>query len=383
MGFNLGNIKQLFGGKTVKESVSKDFKSEQSISTINYSQLQILLSGIKDAVLILSEERRIMVLNEFAVTLLGVQVQSVVGKKLDEVVKLYQSTRDVSDAIYTVSALQNLKLVSSGNVSKDKEIYVNITSVKLAQGLGMGWVVTMHDVSYEREIEEMRTGFVSIAAHELRTPITSIKGYVEAFVDDYKDKLNDDQKQLLEHMKDNADRLAVLVENLLNVSRVERGTLALDLEEIDWDVLVKGLVEDMHERAAEKSIAISYKPSDQKLPNIKADKVRITEVLSNLISNAINYTNPNGKVQIWVELKDNQIVTHVTDNGTGIPADAIPHLFTKFFRVTQGLTQQQYSQGNGLGLYISKAIVEMHKGKIWVESQVGKGSVFSFAIPAT
>ena len=130
-----------------------------------------------------------------------------------------------------------------------------------------------------------------------------------------------------------------------------------------------------------KNIQLSFIKPTNKLPALKVDKVRMSEVLSNLIGNAINYTNPNGKVVVSVEQKGNEIITNVADTGIGIPADAIPHLFTKFFRVTEGLTQQAASQGNGLGLYISKSIVDMHHGKIWINSQVGKGSVFSFSIP--
>lgn len=234
----------------------------------------------------------------------------------------------------------------------------------------------------DHSLDEMKSNFVSIAAHELRTPLTSIKGYLSVYMNDYKDKLDADQKDLLGHIGSATEELLALVENLLNVSRIERGAMNLSLVEVNWADLVKGVVDDFLERATQKNIQLKFVSPAPPLPPIKVDKVRIIEVISNLLSNAINYTNPGGMVQVWAEKGDNEIITHIGDNGQGIPAEAIPNLFTKFYRVTQGLTQgSTNSDGNGLGLYISKAIVDMHKGKIWVESEVGKGSRFSFSLP--
>ncbi|MDO8618930.1 MAG: HAMP domain-containing sensor histidine kinase [Candidatus Daviesbacteria bacterium] len=230
-------------------------------------------------------------------------------------------------------------------------------------------------------LDEMKSNFVSIAAHELRTPLTSIKGYLSVYMNDYKDKLDDDQRTLLNHIGSATEELLALVENLLNVSRIERGAMSLNLEEVNWTDVVKQVVDDFNERAVQKNIQLKFVPPQAQPPLIKVDKVRILEVISNLISNAINYTSTGGIVQVWVENSNNEIVTHVGDNGQGIPQEAIGNLFTKFYRVNKGLTQNSNSDGNGLGLFISKAIIDMHHGKIWVESEVGKGSRFSFSLP--
>lgn len=376
---SLTEIKKMFS-----ESDNKNIPAQPIINTnsgIDFNQLGVVMSGIRDGVVVLDTNKNIVFLNQSAIKLIGTEASGIIGHQFNQLLKLYDKNKEIVDEIYSGLTMANLRMTLAVQATPPKESFVNLTATKLPEGINMGWVITMHDVCIEHGVEEMRMGFVSIAAHELRTPITSIKGYLEAFMDDYRDKLNDDQKGLLDHIKDNAERLAALVENLLNVSRVERGTMSLNSEGVDWDKLVKDMVEDLHERAAEKNIQLTFTRATQTLPNIKVDKVRIAEVLSNLIGNAINYTNPNGIVTVSVEQKDNEIITHITDSGIGIPQDAIQHLFTKFFRVTQGLTQQQYSQGNGLGLYISKAIIDMHHGKIWVNSEIGKGSVFSFSIP--
>lgn len=318
-----------------------------------------IISGLKDAVFVLDHNMIVTNLNPAASHLLSKTPAQIVGFPFHDLVKI-----------------TDLKRLST---RLDKEIYVDVHSAPIRQNLG--WVVNIHDITVEHGIEQMRVGFVSIAAHELRTPITSIKGYIEAFMDDYKDKINEDQKGLLDHIKENADRLYTLVENLLNVSRVERGTLSLNLEEIDWSASAKEAVEDIRPRAIEKNLQIEFRDQSNPLPKIKGDKTRLIEVLSNLINNAINYSSPGGRVMVWLEKNHDSLITHVSDTGIGIPTDAIPHLFTKFFRVTDGLTQQQASQGNGLGLFISKSIIDSHHGKIWVNSELGKGSVFSFSIP--
>ena len=122
-----------------------------------------------------------------------------------------------------------------------------------------------------------------------------------------------------------------------------------------------------------------FQPPAQVIPPVMADRLRITEVVTNLVANAINYTQPGGKINVTIERQGNEIITSVKDTGVGIPKEALPKLFTKFFRVTGKLTQG--SKGTGLGLYISKAIVEMHKGRIWVDSEPGRGTTFSFSLP--
>lgn len=228
---------------------------------------------------------------------------------------------------------------------------------------------------------QMQTSFVSIAAHELRTPLTSIKGYLSVFLSDYDNQLNNDQKSLLGHISAATEQLLSLVDNLLSVSRVERSSMAVNLQPIDWQAVVKEVVEEFKERAIEKNITLEFFPSIEKILTIKADKVRLTEVISNLLNNAIQYTNPTGRITVVVEKKEGEVVTSIADSGRGIPKEAIPNLFTKFYRVNQEATQSQSPSGTGLGLYISKAIVELHHGKIWVESEVGKGSTFRFSLP--
>lgn len=371
------------------------FDHKQRGSTLNKMmswqlRLNTILSGIQDCVFIFDVQKNIVAANPLAEQLFKLSANYMLGKKLEQIGKLTDNTQDITALIFPFFprseanqyfSKENIKVISI--VAKQaKEYIVRVKSTQIWQdGVAVGWVVALEDMSAQKQLEEMKLGFVSIAAHELRTPLTSIKGYLSVFIGDYQSTLNDDQKDLLNHISNNTERLLALVENLLSVSRIERGAVGLALESLDWLNMAKQIVEDLHEQAAQKNITLSFKPLVSSLPAVKADKIRVGEVLSNLITNAIHYTNPGGKIEVTVGLQGNFVITHVSDNGQGIPKEAIPHLFTKFYRVDNGLTMNKNPQGNGLGLYISKSIVDMHQGKIWVESTVGKGSVFSFSLP--
>jgi signal transduction histidine kinase len=273
-------------------------------------------------------------------------------------------------------ARDNLKVAGRG-----REAWVNLAAVQIAEGrsVDLGCLLTLHDVTAERQLEEMKLDFVSMAAHELRTPLTSIQGYLSVLMTQAARKLTPEERTFLSRVKISADQLVALVENLLSVSRIEQGALTVHLTPTDWLPLVTQTVADFAHRAREKKITLTLRRPPRSLPKVLVDPLRITEVLTNLLSNAMTYTQPGGRVQVSLEVQPGAVVTHVTDTGPGIPKEALPKLFTKFFRVAGKL--EQGSKGTGLGLYISKAIVEMHRGRIWVESELGKGSTFSFALP--
>ncbi|EKD65445.1 MAG: multi-sensor signal transduction histidine kinase [uncultured bacterium] len=229
------------------------------------------------------------------------------------------------------------------------------------------------------EQEEAKTDFVYMTAHELRVPLTSIRDYLSVFINESKGKLDNTQNLFLRRIDIAVQQLVGLTENLLNVSRIERGALAISTQALDWGESVEEAVEEFLEVAKDKKINLTFtKP--QKRFFVKADKLRTNEVLLNLLSNAIAYTDKSGKVSVSIEQKGQEVITSVNDTGIGIPKSSLPHLFTKFFRVSSKTSKE--SRGTGLGLYISKEIVQRHGGRIWVESEVGKGSTFSFSLPA-
>lgn len=231
----------------------------------------------------------------------------------------------------------------------------------------------------DREKDAAGVDLVSMVAHELRTPLTSIKGYLSVFMEENKDKFDSTQKMFLHRIDIAVQQMMGLTDNLLNASRIERGVFAISMQTIDWVDNVAEVFDEFLKRAKDKKINLVFIKPQEHTFFVKADKLRINEVLLNLLSNAISYTDENGKITVSIEKQGQEVATYVKDTGAGIPKSAIPNLFTKFFRVNSKASQGV--KGTGLGLYISKAIVEAHGGRIWVESEVGKGSTFSFSLP--
>jgi len=356
--------------------------------TAERNKLNTTIESIADGVIALDFEGNVITINPAALKMLGLGENDIAGKNADNILKAFDKDKRVlfKDLIVRkklpqdtiVSQIENLKLTTNFG----RQVFVNLTSSAIREGeeVGLGAIITMSDVSKEKELEEMKLDFVSMAAHELRTPLTAIRGYLSVLQEELTKNLSKEQRSFLDKAFISSSQLAALVENLLSVSRIERGAMKLETISQNWKIVLREMVTSFTPLANEKGIKLTLNCPDD-LPPVSVDKFRISEVLSNLIGNALNYTNQGGTVELSAEFdkKENMVVAHIRDTGQGIPESAISHLFTKFFRVSGVL--EQGSKGTGLGLYISKAIVNMHGGNIWVESELGKGCTFSFTLP--
>ena len=354
--------------------------------TAERNKLTTVMQSIVDGVLALDSFGHIILVNPAALTILGMEEKDILYKKLDDVLTMY----DGNQKTHCEDFLPNKQLTKDTVIAQKKalkivapsgrQIFINLTSAAIKEGseVGLGAIITMSDVSKEKALEEMKIDFVSMAAHELRTPLTAVRGYLSILLEEAGKKLPREEKDFVDKAFIASSQLASLVENLLSVSRIERGAMKLQIEVADWSSIVKDSVNNFEPLAKEKKIKLTCE-LPKNLPKVAVDQFRISEVLSNLIANALAYTKAGGSVVVMVETKEKELITHVKDTGQGIPESALPRLFTKFFRVSGVL--EQGSKGTGLGLYISKAIVDMHKGRIWVESREGVGSTFSFAVP--
>lgn len=233
----------------------------------------------------------------------------------------------------------------------------------------------------QQQLESMQVDFVSMTSHELRTPITSLMGYLNTLNQEARDKLTNDQKEFLDRSIVSAQQILAIVNNILNVSKVERGAFTVSLRPVDLVELIETAVSESKILASQKNILLEFKKPERSIPKVSADNLRVSEVLNNLINNAITYSQSGGKVEVNIQSDDKGVVTSVVDNGPGIPTEAQPKIFTKFFRAQGALGKSSNSQGSGLGLFISKSIVDLHKGQIWFESEPGKGTTFHFSLP--
>ena len=231
-----------------------------------------------------------------------------------------------------------------------------------------------------KELDHLKDEFVSVASHELRTPMTAIKSYLWMAVNGKGGELNDKQKYYLDRAYNSTDRLIKLVNDMLNVSRIEAGRVALEVKKIDINDLVEDTIIEVKPRADELGIKISLK-KNRKLEKVIADPDKIKEVLINLIGNSLKFTPTQGKITINFQDTADFIHVNVTDTGSGIEKEDQTKLFQKFGLMKGSYTTNQSTQGTGLGLFICKSIINMHKGEIWASSEGrGTGAMFSFSL---
>lgn len=226
-----------------------------------------------------------------------------------------------------------------------------------------------------RKLDKMKTDFMNIGAHELKTPLIPIVGYLDMILGDK--NLNEKQKKEIKICLRNAKRLQMLVNDILDISKLESKTMKFVMRDLNIKTVIRDAIADLKSFAEERNLKLVLKVP-KKLPTVYGDRYRLTQVLENLVNNAIKFTE-KGTVTIEAGQEDGKIVVHVRDTGVGIPEEDMPKLFTKFFQVDTS-AKRKYG-GSGLGLAICKNIIEEHGGKIWVESEPGKGSVFSFSLP--
>jgi signal transduction histidine kinase/DNA-binding response OmpR family regulator len=263
--------------------------------------------------------------------------------------------------------------------AEKKVVVVNLSSASLGGSGDLPSLVTvLRDTSREAEVDRLKNEFISTVSHELRTPMTSIKGYSDLLVSERIGALSEQQRHFVRVIKNNADRLTALVNDILDLSRIETGRIKLQIEALDLVGLINHAVESFQGQMAEKSVKLSS-GLPPKLPSVRGDKTRVTQILENLISNAWKYTRAGGQVTVHAQVVDGFVQVDVVDNGIGISSRDLPNIFDRFYRTEQ--EEVQAVGGSGLGLSIVKMFVGLLGGNIWVQSEVGRGSTFSFTLP--
>lgn len=230
------------------------------------------------------------------------------------------------------------------------------------------------------EDDQLKSEFVSIASHELLTPTAAIEGYLSMILDEKMATVDPKAEEYLRKVQSSAHRLGELVKDLLSVSRIESGRIVINKQPVEVSPLINQVIGEIKVKADQAEIGLKYLEPTKPLPKALADPERILQIVTNLVSNAIKYNKAGGKIDITAESDGKFVTVHVTDNGIGISEEHQKHLFEKFYRVHDDSAASE-KVGTGLGLYITKSIIEIQGGKIWLESEAGKGSTFSFSLP--
>lgn len=360
----------------------KEAEVRERVVEAERQEYEAVLHSLKDAVIVTDSFNDIALVNEPAGKLLGFEIGEALHKPLGEIVRDDMLARQISETSRAGVLSKQKRFEHSLALDEQGAHAFDVTVSCLANGGSseVGGVVTiLRDVTREKEISQMKSDFVSQASHELRTPLSSINAYIEMLIDGEADdeKSRDEFYQII---KAEADRVGRMIDNMLNISRIEAGIISADYEEVDFVTIVRDVIETMKPQAKLKDIAL-FEKSGPLVYTAEADKDMIHQVVMNLVSNAIKYTPEGGRVTVSVENDDASrgVLVTVADTGLGIPPEAIDRLFDKFFRIDN---YKRVAKGTGLGLNLVKQIVEaVHRGSVGVTSEVGMGSKFFFTIP--
>ena len=335
---------------------------------IGRQRLAAILNSTPDPVLVTDYQGRLLLANPAAWQVLELPGETVNGKPIDTIIQ-------------QTSLLQLLQVVSEEKQSAEVElldgkIYLATASSVVVEGQPVGRICIMRDVTRFKELDTLKSEFVSTVSHDLRYPLTTMRGYATML--EMVGEMNEQQTGYVRKILTSVDGMIQLVTSLLDLGRIDAG-VDLQLEMIPVQDVVERVIGALQLQASQKQVVISSDISPHAIPLIEADYALLQQALHNLVENAVIYTEPRGKVTVRIEPDNDQMVFSVYDTGIGIAPVDIPRIFEKFYR--GGQKEAKKRQGTGLGLAIVKSITERHKGRVWVESQLGKGSTFYMAIP--
>ena len=344
-----------------------------------------MLENIGDGIIGVNDRGEIVFTNRQFEALMGWKQEELIGKPLWHSIKLL--TKEGKEVPINEQPIRNALFLKKRIVTtdysylrKDDSMFpASITATPIiVYGNVLGGVIVFSNITKEKEVDRMKTEFISLASHQLRTPLSAIKWFCEILLDKDAGELNQEQQELLTNVYQSNDRMIELVNTLLNISRIESGRIIIDPKPTDLRKLLDGVIVEIKPRLDKKkqNLTTSF---DKDLPLVNIDSNLVRHVYMNLLTNAVKYTPEGGQITVTISISGEDVVSQVSDNGYGIPKGQYEQVFNRFFRAENILKVE--TEGTGLGLYLTKAIVASSGGKIWFESDEKKGTTFWFSIP--
>jgi PAS domain S-box-containing protein len=346
-------------------------------------RLDAIIANSGDGIMILDREQRVQVFNKALEAMTGASAKQAIGRPCCEVFDLHN--RQEGTSVCETECPLKFKapgehLYVEGDITRrdGSAISVGITYSPLFDDDGelVNVIANVRDITRFREAEEMKSTFISVISHELKTPVSLIKGYAGTL---RREDAKWDERTLRESLaviEEESDRLNQLIDNLLDASRLQAGALKLELGYVALDKLASQTVAKFRTQTQQHILSLDFPPD---FPTVLGDSERLRQVFDNLLSNAIKYSPQGGAIRVSGRADGDWVYVAVRDEGIGIPKDEQEHVFDRFYRVESSLSRR--TQGTGLGLFLVKAVIEAHQGRVWVESAPGQGTTFVFSLP--
>ncbi len=373
-------------------SLLRSFADQAAIAVQNaqlYSQisqekqrLDILLDTAADGFLLLSPGQTVERCNVALAHLLGLPAQEIVGKKHEEIIRWARPPQGLTLESAEAGGwplTPHAQLYVEGDLARKNgqpPLPVGITYAPLQteEGILLNIIATVRDITRFRQADELKSTFISVVSHELKTPVALIKGYVSTLRREDARWNKSVVQDSLAVIEEEADRLTLMIENLLDASRLQAGGLSIKRADVLLPEVARRLVKRFQTQTSRHSLVVDF---PEEFPVILGDEPRLEQVISNLISNSIKYA-PEGEIRIGGQVRPDVVVVCVSDQGPGISPEDVPHMFERFYRAPD---LARHTKGAGLGLYLSRSIVEAHGGRMWVDTEVGKGARICFSLP--
>ncbi len=339
-------------------------KKRAQISEAERTRLKSVFDNIHDCVMIIDQENHILLVNPAMVRAFALNEKAIMGKPVLDVITHPDLRALLARPDYNELLQYHEVSFPDGRVGN-----AQLTTIH-----DVGLVLTMQDITYIKEMDRMRSEFVHTVSHDLRSPLTSVIGYTELV--ERTGTLNDHQKDFLHRIQDSVQQITSLINDLLDIGSMEAG-FDTRREYIQLEGILRYTLDILQGQVKSKRLTVRT-DLGASLPAIRANPIRLRQVMDNVVGNAIKYSFPEGEIDISIQAEGDQLILKVTDRGPGIPIGDQPRIFDKFYR---GSNVNSQVEGSGLGLAIVKTIVESHQGRIWVESTEGNGSSFSIVLP--
>jgi two-component system, NtrC family, sensor histidine kinase KinB len=372
-------INQVYQLASVVEAVEKTNQKQAQSLDANF-----IAGSLPLPLIVLDKDEQIVYANDATTKYLNQAADDLTGKNIHTALDMSFANDDTLESWLksvegtSVTADHKWERVRIGLPGQGDSLQFDLAAhYNQSNSLGYETLLILFDHTEVYKQDDQAMSFVALSVHELRTPLTLLRGYIEVFDEELGPTLNGELKSFMQKMDASAQQLAAFVDNILNVAKIEDNQLTLQLHEENWSSLVENVVKDLSLRAGVRGINIKTDIA-KGLPPVGVDRYSIYEVLANLLDNAIKYSKGTNEIYVSAALNDDGLVeTNVKDFGLGIDGSILPHIFDKFYRNHRNRAQ---IGGTGLGLYLSRSIIDAHGGQIWVSSKVGEGSTFTFTI---